>query len=301
MNYWTSAVDQSFEDSFQSHQDFIDKTEIEEDKFKNITINDGINEPAFPFINDFGDFLNMGENSHKENDGDSLNVESSQRKSSRLKKNLFKISRSSQDELNDGIEFISKKRRGRHRANELNSEKEEQKFHDKNCWDNILKKVQFRVFKYIMAYTNAILKEFNYEDKFLNLYYNLKNNVNKEFFESLKNTTLSSIVCNDISKKYKTKDKKTNKILYEKIRENSLLKKIFDEKFLVLFDCYYKNKKRISLKKYGSKKEICLPEEVKTYRDLTSEYFNNKEYIKNINNCICHNYFKNGKFWTFEN
>ena len=292
MNYWTSAADQSFEDSFQSHQDFIDK---------NITINDGINEPAFPFINDFGDFLNMGENSHKENDGDLLNVESSQRKSSRLKKNLFKISRSSQDELNDGIEFISKKRRGRHRANELNSEKEEQKFHDKNCWDNILKKVQVRVFKYIMAYANAILKEFNYEDKFLNLYYNLKNNVNKEFFESLKNSTLSSIVCNDISKKYKTKDKKTNNILYEKIRENSLLKKIFDEKFLVLFDCYYKNKKRISLKKYGSNKEICLPEEVKTYRDLTLKYSNNEDYLKNINNCICHNYFKNYKFWMIEN
>ena len=90
MNYWTSAVDQSFEDSFQSHQDFIDKTEIEEDKFKNITINDGINEPAFPFINDFGDFLNMGENSHKENDGDLLNVESYQRNSSRLiKKKSF--------------------------------------------------------------------------------------------------------------------------------------------------------------------------------------------------------------------
>ena len=296
MNYWISWEDQSLEYIIPPDPDFIDKTEIGEDKFKNNTINE------FRFTHAFINvFQNTEKNRNNTIDGDSEKVESTQSKSCRLKKNFFKISRSSQDELNDGTEFISKRRRGRHRANESNLEKEEQKFHDKNSWDNILKKVQVRVFKYIIAYANAILKEFNYEDKFLNLYYNLKNNVNKEFFESLKNSTLSSIVCNDISKKYKTKDKKTNKILYEKIRENCLLKKIFDEKFLVLFDCYYKNKKRISLKKYGSNKEICLPEEVKTYRDLTLKYSNNEDYLKNINNCICHNYFKNYKFWMIEN
>ena len=299
MNYWTSAVDQSLEDSFQSHPDFIDKTEIGENKYKNNTIDESLF--SLTFINAFDYFQTIRKNSLDEIYEDSVNVENTQSESSRLKKNLFKISRSSPDELIDAAKFISKKRRGRHKLNESNSEKEEQKFHDKNSWDNILKKVQVRVFKYIIAYANAILKEFNYEDKFLNLYYDFKNNVNKEFFESLKNSTLSDIVCNDISLKYKTKDINTNKILYEKIKENCLLKKIFDEKFLVLVDCYYKNKKRISLKKYGSKKEICLPEEVKTYRDLTFKYSNNKEYLKNINNCICHNYFKNYKFWMIEN
>ena len=298
MNYLTSAVDQSFEDSFQSHPDFIDKTEIGEDKYKNNTIDESLF--SLTFNNAFDNFQTIRKNSRDEIYEDSANVESTQNKS-RLKKNLFKISRSSPDELIDAAKFISKKRRGRHKLNEPNSEIEEQKFHDKNSWDNILKKVQVRVFKYIIAYANAILKEFNYEDKFLNVYYDFKNNVNKEFFESLKNSTLSDIVCNDISLKYKTKDINTNKILYEKIKENCLLKKIFDEKFLVFVDCYYKNKKRISLKKYGSKKEICLPEEVKTYRDLTLKYSNNKEYLKNINNCICHNYFKNYKFWMIEN
>ena len=298
MNCWTSAVDQSIEDSFQSHPDSIDKTEIGEDKYKNNTIDEGLF--SLTFINVFDNYQIIRKYNQNEIYEDSVNVESTQRKNSRLKY-LFKISRSSQDELIDTAKFISKKRRGRHKLNESNSEKVEQKFHDKNSWDNILKKVQVRVFKYIIAYANAILKEFNYEDKFLNLYYDFKNNVNKEFFESLKNSTLSDIVCNDISLKYKTKDINNNKILYEKIKENCLLKKIFDEKFLVFVDCYYKNKKRISLKKYGSKKEICLPEEVKTYRDLTLKYSNNKEYLKNINNCICHNYFKNYKFWMIEN
>lgn len=297
MNYWTSMEDQIFEYSVQSLLDLIDKSEIGEDKAENITIDKGLIYGEL----DLENFLDNKENNHNKNDEELVIDKSTQNKSSRLKKNLFKISRSSQDKLNDATEFISKKRRGRHILNESNSEKEEQKFHDQNSWDNILRKVQVRVLNYIIAYANAILKEFNYEDKFLNLHYDFKNNVNKECFESLKNSTLSGIVCNNISEKYKTKDINTNKILYEKIRENCLLKKIFDEKFLVLFECYYKNKKRISLKKYGSKQEICLPEEVKTYRDLTLKYSNNEEYLKNINNCICHNYFKDYKFWMIEN
>ena len=310
MNYSISWTEHNFEDNSESFRDSIFNPDLSDDQSGNniseIINNEDIFNWFFKII-----FLKNQRNDDNEIDEKELYFkaensntnysESTKSKKSKLKKNLFNVSKSSRDELNAGIKFISKKRRGRHRLNVPKTEKEERTFHDKNSRDNILRKVQVRILNYIISYANAILKEFNYEDQFFNLNYGFKINVNKEFFESLKNSTLSNIVCNNISKKYKTKDNNNNKKLYEKIKENSLLKKIFDEKFLVLFDCYYKNKKRISLKKYGSKKEICLPEEVKTYRDLTSEYSNNKEYIKNINNCICHNYFKNDKFWTFEN
>ena len=304
MKHSISGTEHNFEDNSESFRDSIFNPDLSDDESRN-NISEIINNEDI--FNGFfkNSFLKNQRNDYNEIDEKELyfkaknsNSNSSESIKSKLKKNLFNVSKSSRDELNAGIKFISKKRRGRHR---LNVPKTERTFHDKNSWDNILRKVQVRILNFIISYANAILKEFNYEDQFFNLNYVFKNNVNKEFFESLKSSTLSDIVCNNISSKYTTKDINTNIKLYEKIKENSLLKKIFDEKFLVLFDCYYKNKKRISLEKYGSKKEICLPEEVKTYRDLTSEYFNNKEYIKNINNCICHNYFKNDKFWTFEN
>ena len=305
MKYSVSGTEHNFEDNSESFRDSIFNPDLSDGESGN-NISEIIDEDKFNgffkiiFKNQRNDDNEIDEKEFyfKAKNSNTNYSESTESKKSKLKKNFFNASKSSRDELNAGIKFISKKRRGRHR---LNDPKSERTFHDKNSWDNILRKVQVRILNFIISYANAILKEFNYEDQFFNLNYGFKNNVNKEFFESLKNSTLSNIVCNNISKKYKTKDNNNNKKLYEKIKENSLLKKIFDEKFLVLFDCYYKNKKRISLKKYGSKKEICLPEEVKTYRDLTSEYFNNKEYIKNINNCICHNYFKNDKFWMIEN
>ena len=309
MKHSISWTENNFEDASESFRDSIFNPDLSDDESGN-NISEIINEDIFNgFLKNI--FLKSQRSDDNEIDEKELyfkagnsntnSSESTKSKKSKLKKNLFNVSKSSRDELNASLKFISKKRRGRHRLNEPKSEKEEGTFHDKNSCDNILRKVQVRILNYIISYANAILKEFNYEDQFFNLNYAFKNNVNKEFFESLKNSTLSNIVCNDLSKKYKTKDNNNNKKLYEKIKENSLLKKIFDEKFLVLFDWYYKNKKRISLKKYGSKKEIYLPENVETYRDLTYKYSNNEEYLKNINNCICHNYFKNYKFWMIEN
>ena len=195
-------------------------------------------------------------------------------------------------------EFISRKR-GRYKLNQPKPQKDGQKFHDKNSPDNILRKVQVHNLNYMIEYANSVLKAFDYEDKFLNIDYSFKNCVSEEFLENLKTSSLSDIICNKISSKYKTKDINTNKIIYEKIKENNVLKKIFDEGFLVFFEFYFKSKKRISLKKYGSEKEIFLPEKARTFKDLIEKNSNNEEYIKNINNCIYHYYLKGYKFLMY--
>ena len=194
--------------------------------------------------------------------------------------------------------FISKKtNRGRHRLNEQTSEKAGHKIHGKDDNDNILRKIQVNSLNYMISFANSTLKEFNYEEEFLNIDNNFKINVNKESLDSLKTQTLSDIVCNNISSKYTRKDIDTNRKIYEKIKENKVLKKIFDENYLVLFKLFFENKKRISLKDYGSDKEIFLTEKTKTFKDLINKNLNDETYIKNLYRCIYQNYLKNDSYF----
>ena len=224
--------------------------------------------------------------------------ESTKGENPQIKKNIFSISKLSTDESHEA-QLISKKRgkKGRHRQNEQNSEKDNQKIHDRNAADNIQRKIQVHSLNYMRAYANAALKEFNYEEEFLNIDYAFKRKVNRDFLEALKTSTLSDILCNNVSSKYRTKDINANRNIYKKIEENIILKAILDEKFLVIFEFYFKNKKRISLKKYGLDKEMNLGEKAKSFKDLLDNKSNNKEYIKKLNMCIFQNYLTNSKFF----
>ena len=66
---------------------------------------------------------------------------------------------------------------------------------------------------------------------------------------------------------------------------------------MVIFEFYFKNKKRISLKKYGLDKEMNLGEKAKSFKDLLNNKSNNKEYINNLNMCIFQNYLTNSKYF----
>ena len=70
-----------------------------------------------------------------------------------------------------------------------------------------------------------------------------------------------------------------------------------DENFLDIFELYFKNKKRISLKKYGLDKEMNLGPKAKSFKDLLDNKSNNKEYIKNLNISVYQNFLKNSKYF----
>ena len=229
---------------------------------------------------------------------DKLQVnESHKGQNSHLNGKSFNELNSFEDKLAN-LKFTSKKR-GRQGQSCSNIANVNKKTHDKNAMDNLLRKVQIHFFNYCVSYSNDILKEFNYKEEFLKLVHSFKNQVKKDFVESLKDKTLSDIICTKITSKYRTKDENTNIIIYEKIKEKEVLKKIFDENFLVLFDNYYKDRKAINLKKYGLEKEIHLSNKTETFKDLLKKSESDQEYIKNLKNCVNINFIQRNRFLVY--
>lgn len=192
---------------------------------------------------------------------------------------------------------LIKKKRGR--GKKTNMENNE-KTHDKFSTDNLLRKIQVHYLTFIINFINIILKRLNYEQRFFKINYEIKKNVNKKNFDSLKNKTIGEILCNKISVKYKKQNENVNKEIYEQIKDNEILKNIFSENYLKLFKkIYYKSNKIINLKEYGLEEEIILTKPVKMFKDLLNDNEAsdiNKEYRKNIAECAAQNYLPDSIF-----
>jgi len=169
-------------------------------------------------------------------------------------------------------------------------------FHDKNSSDNLLRKIQVHYLSFIISYSNDILKSLNYKKKFLKLNYKFKSNINKNFVDSLKKKNIGDIISTEISVKYKNKDKNINKELYEKIKDNDVLNKIFEDNYLKLFrQVYYKSRKKINLKEYGMNKDIILSKNVKMVDDLLKN-INDLDENKKIKESIIKNFLPDSIF-----
>ena len=68
---------------------------------------------------------------------------------------------------------------------------------------------------------------------------------------------------------------------------------------MVLFDVYYKGQKTINLKKYGAEKVMHLSNETKTFKDLLQKNENDKDYIKNLKNCVNMKYIERNRFFVY--
>lgn len=227
-----------------------------------------------------------------------------------IKENIFKeskdntienINESLQNEEKDSSENIliqlSRKKRGR---NKIKNSKEMVKIHDKFSTDNLLRKVQVHYISFIVTFLNKILEVFNFKERFYKLDYEFKKNVNKKFVSSLKKKTIGEIICNKISVKYRKQKEDANKIIYEQIKENKVLSNILSENYLSFFKkVYYKSNKIFNLKEYGIDINIVLSKNVKMYKDLLKDnevLDTNKEYQKNMNECVIQNFLPNSIF-----
>jgi len=196
-----------------------------------------------------------------------------------------------EEEKNSKIRFELKKKRKRGRPKTINrNEQKYDKIHDKNQTDNLLRKIQVHYFSFIVLFLNDILRILKYKRKFCQLKYEYKSNINKDFVESLKEHNIGEIICKEISSKYKYKDQNINKLLYDKIKGNIVMKKILEIKYLKLFDIYYESNKKISLKEYGINKEIILTNKVKMYNDLLQKQKDNERDKKEIEKSIKKNF-----------
>ena len=187
------------------------------------------------------------------------------------------------NEESNSTQLTKKKtKRGRERTIKENENKnKKEKIHDKNTSDNLIRKIQVHYLSFIVSFLNDILKNLNYKTKFLNLNYEFKMNIKKEFVESLKKKTIGEIISNEISIKYKGKEKNFNKNLYEQIKDNEVLYKIFEDNYIKLFkNIYYKSKEKINLKEYGLNKDIYLSKNVKMFNNLLKNDIEGNKKIK---------------------
>ena len=198
----------------------------------------------------------------------------------------------------------TKKKRGR-KENEDNINKKskiQKKIHDKNTADNILIKIQVHFLSFLISFLNDILLNLNYEQRFFNLDHKFKRNVKREFIQSLKSKDIGTIISNPISSKYKKDiiDRNINKFIYNEIKENNELKKLFSENYINIFrKFYYPSNKLINLREYGIDQTINLSDEVKMYEDLIKENESSdskKDYKTRIDKCIAHYFLPQIKF-----
>ena len=159
--------------------------------------------------------------------------------------------------------------------------------YNKYSFDNILRKIQVHFISFIIQFINLVLLELGYRDKFYNINYSLKTNVNKRNIEKLKISNIGYILSQKISLKYK-KDAKRNQIIYEKLKNNPILSNIFSYNYKDFFkDFYYNKESNLNLNKFGLNINLKhkYGTKIKMYNDL-KEKNKDSEYIKKLDECV---------------
>ena len=154
---------------------------------------------------------------------------------------------------------------------------------------------------FIIDYANEVIHKFGFKDDFVQPNSVYKKNVNKNNISLLKGKNIGYILSLDISPKFRTQNKIQNKILYEEVIKIPILKNLFDENYISLFnDIYYKNKKDINLI-YDDKNYIIHFQKVKTF-DALEDKIKKKDkmskedteiYIKKLKDRISKKYLSN--------
>lgn len=159
-----------------------------------------------------------------------------------LEKNIIKI------RSNENFKNNKNPTSGRKRKNPL---KEEQKYHDKYAYDNILKRLNVHFLNFIIIFVNEILSKCNLlnkskDEKFYDINGGYKKTLNKNEFYNLRKKTIAQILILENNKKFSNKNR--NKELLNRIMKNNhtILKKILFKRYIDIFkEVYYQNKKDI--------------------------------------------------------
>ena len=179
---------------------------------------------------------------------------------------------------------ILRKKRGRMRKDKSN--KKIKKYHCCDDFDNIQRKIQVDFISFLIRLANDALKQIfgpktKYHFKHVN--YEIKKIVNHNYIENLKKCNYSDILQMNISPKNKLYKQDTNKKTFIEVCKNSdILTKIFEKKYLYIFQKYYckigNDKKTIDLE--GLK--IILSPKTKTLFNLLKKNENYKEKFINV-------------------
>ena len=174
--------------------------------------------------------------------------------------------------------FVINKKRGRGRQTDNIKEK----IHKSSDFDNLHTKIQVHFLNFIISISNDALATVFGSHKFgnfKNIDYKIKKQVNYKICDKYKNSSISNILQNEISKKYKKFDKNINKEIINNASKQSIwLNNFFNLNYLKLFVYYYNDKNKIKKIPFMGQ-DIILSSKTKTFYDLLEK--KNNKYLKN--------------------
>ena len=191
-----------------------------------------------------------------------------------------------EDIFSKTINFKTTLRQKRGRKEKEGKKKKNNKCHCSDDFDNIQRKIQVNFISFLVRLANDALKSvFGQKTiyNFKHVDYELKKIVNHNYIEFLKKCKYSDILKMKISPKNKKFEGDSNKKTFlEVCMRSDKLKKIFDKKYLYIFQNYYCNflneKNEINLE--GLK--MTLSSKTKTISNLLEKNESNKEKFKNV-------------------
>ena len=179
--------------------------------------------------------------------------------------------------------FRQNKLRGRKRK----KTQDKNRTHNKSQLDNILRKLQTYSINFIIFVVNRVLGEIGSEEKFYNILYTFKRNINSKSFLEFKKYNLGDIVSQPVSPKFRKKEKEANLQSYNKVKDLPIICDLLEENYFTFFnEAFCSEKRSISLKKYGLNLEIRIPGKIKMYIDLKKENKYDKEFMNNLKECL---------------
>ena len=206
----------------------------------------------------------------------SIQAKTSQKENS-TQKNKFNVIKDDLDENNEKSKKQNEnKKRGR------KSLKIGKRQHSALDQDNIIRKIQVHFISFIIDFTNDIIQTIFPNNKnmlFKSINYEHKKTVNHSYIQNLFSKNIGEIVQLEASPKNKKFDKNINKIIYEKLSNIELFKKLFQLSYLEMFNRYYYQEGK-DIDVFGYK--IKLSQRTKFFSDLLNKNITSSGKIKEI-------------------
>ncbi len=175
-----------------------------------------------------------------------------------------------------------KKRRGK--QVELNAKRSKKEMHSSISEDNILTKIQTHFLNFIIFFLNDCVYNYykNRKIKFIKFAHEIKAKVSSKYLNKMKNSTIYDLLTEiEISPKFARHNKNNNEKNAKILNEIPWFKKIFELKFLDLFQYYHNENKQLN-KIFLFEREITLTKDTKSYYFLLEKNMTIKKEIIEI-------------------
>ena len=175
-----------------------------------------------------------------------------------------------------------KKRRGK--QVKLNAKRSKKEMHSSISEDNILTKIQTHFLNFIIFFLNDCVYNYykNRKIKFIKFAHEIKAKVSSKYLNKMKNSTIYDLLKEiEISSKFKRYNKNNNEKNAKILNKIPWFKKIFELKFLDLFQYYHNENKQLN-KIFLFEREITLTKDTKSYYFLLEKNMTIKKEIIEI-------------------